>query len=213
MPKTINAIYNPANSNAWKPVEEGEYPAHITSLDTREVNTKAGPAIVVNMQYKIAPEVGEYTQPLYEMDGYNYITDSNGDLVPKVGVDGNQEHGTCEHLKDRTYRDNGTFVFLDSSSSGKNSRYFQLLENLNVELESDKVDGQEVKKLVLIEEDDVVGKAVIVRLKKETYVTSNTKHLPPNEQDVRTTFKVSSVNTWDGGTDITADELDADVPF
>lgn len=213
MPKTIDAIYNPANSNAWKPVEEGEYPAHITSLDTREVNTKAGPAIVVNMQYKIAPEVGEYTQPLYEMDGYNYITDSNGDLVPKVGADGNQEHGTCEHLKDRTYRDNGTFVFLDSSSSGKNSRYFQLLENLNVELESDKVDGQEVKKLVLIEEDDVVGKAVIVRLKKETYVTSNTKHLPPNEQDVRTTFKVSSVNTWNGGTDITADELDADVPF
>ena len=88
-----------------------------------------------------------------------------------------------------------------------------MLENLNVELESDKVDGQEVKKLVLIEEDDVVGKAVIVRLKKETYVTSNTKHLPPNEQDVRSTFKVSSVNTWDGGTDITADELDADVPF
>jgi hypothetical protein len=213
MPKTIDAVYNPANSNAWKPVEEGEYPAHITSLDTREVNTKAGPAIVVNMQYKIAPEVEECTQPLYEMDGYNYVADSNGDLVPKVGADGNQEYGTCEHLKDRTYRDNGTFVFLDSSSSGKNSRYFQLLENLNVELESDKVDGQEVKKLVLIEEDDVVGKAVIVRLKKETYVTSNTKHLPPNEQDVRSTFKVSSVNTWDGGTDITADELDADVPF
>lgn len=213
MPKTIDAVYNPANSNAWKPVEEGEYPAHITTLDTREVNTKAGPAIVVNMQYKIAPEVEECTQPLYEMDEYNYVTDSNGDLVPKIGADGNQEHGTCEHLKDRTYRDNGTFVFLDSSSSGKNSRYFQLLENLNVELESDKVDGQEVKKLVLIEEDDVVGKAVIVRLKKETYVTSNTKHLPPNEQDVRTTFKVSSVNTWDGGKDITADELDADVPF
>ena len=213
MPKTIDAVYNPANSNAWKPVEEGEYPAHITTLDTREVNTKAGPAIVVNMQYKIAPEVKECTQPLYEMDEYNYVTDSNGDLVPKIGADGNQEHGTCEHLKDRTYRDNGTFVFLDSSSSGKNSRYFQLLENLNVELESDKVDGQEVKKLVLIEEDDVVGKAVIVRLKKETYVTSNTKHLPPNEQDVRSTFKVSSVNTWDGGKDITADELDADVPF
>lgn len=213
MPKTIDAVYNPADSNAWKPVEEGEYPAHITTLDTREVNTKAGPAIVVNMQYKIAPEVEECTQPLYEMDGYNYITDSNGDLVPKIGDDGNQEYGTCEHIKDRTYRDNGTFVFLDSSSSGKNSRYFQLLENLNVELESDKVDGQEVKKLVLIEEDDVVGKAVIVKLKKETYVTSNTKHLPPNEQDVRSTFKVSSVNTWDGGTDITADELDADVPF
>ena len=213
MPKEINAIYNPSENNSWKPVEEGEYPAHITTLNSREVPTKAGPAIVVNMQYKIAPEVKECNQPLYEMDGYDYIKNSNGELIPKIDDDGNHEYGSCEHLKDRTYKDNGTFVFLDSSSSGKNSRYFQLLENLNVELESDKVDGQEVKKLVLIEEDDVVGKAVIVRLKKETYVTSNTKHLPPNEQDVRSTFKVSSVNTWDGGTDITADELDADVPF
>ena len=52
MPKTLDAVYNPKESNAWRPVEEGEYPAHITTLDTREVNTKAGPAIVINMQYK-----------------------------------------------------------------------------------------------------------------------------------------------------------------
>ena len=44
MPKEIDAIYNPTEQ--WKPIEEGEYPAHVTSLSTREVNTKAGPAIV-----------------------------------------------------------------------------------------------------------------------------------------------------------------------
>jgi len=213
MPKTLDAVYNPKESNAWKPVEEGEYPAHITTLDTREVNTKAGPAIVINMQYKIASEVEECTQPLFEMDGYNYATDSQGNIIPKLDGNGQHEYSSCEHIKDRTYRDNGTFIFLDSSSSGKNSRYFELLENLNVELESDKVDGVEVKKLVQIEEDDVVGKAVLVRLKKETYVTSQTKHLPPNEQDVRSTFKVSSVKIWEGGADVSADELDSDVPF
>ena len=35
MPKEIEAIYNP--SDVWKPVEEGEYPAHVTTLSTREV--------------------------------------------------------------------------------------------------------------------------------------------------------------------------------
>ena len=60
MPKEIDAIYNP--SEQWRPIEEGEYPAHITSLSTRDVNTKAGPVIVVNMEYKVAPEVSECKQ-------------------------------------------------------------------------------------------------------------------------------------------------------
>lgn len=213
MPKEINAIYNPSENNSWKPVEEGEYPAHITTLNSREVPTKAGPAIVVNMQYKIAPEVKECNQPLYEMDGYDYIKNSNGELIPKIDDDGNHEYGSCEHLKDRTYKDNGTFVFLDSSSSSKNAKYFELLENLNVELATDKVDGKEVKKLVLIEEDDVVGLPVHIRLKRETYITSATKHLPPSEQEKRSAFKVSTIKTWEGGKKVQVEELEQDVPF
>jgi len=213
MAKEIDAIYNPSENNSWKPVEEGVYPAHITTLNSREVPTKAGPAIVVNMQYKIAPEVKECNQPLYEMDGYDYIKNSNGELIPKIDDDGNHQYGSCEHLKDRTYKDNGTFVFLDSSSSSKNAKYFELLENLNVELATDKVDGKEVKKLVLIEEDDVVGLPVQIRLKKETYITSATKHLPPSEQEKRSAFKVSTIKTWEGGKKVQVEELEQDVPF
>ena len=213
MAKEIDAIYNPSENNSWKPVEEGVYPAHITTLNSREVPTKAGPAIVVNMQYKIAPEVKECNQPLYEMDGYDYIKNSNGELIPKIDDDGNHQYGSCEHLKDRTYKDNGTFVFLDSSSSSKNAKYFELLENLNVELATDKVDGKEVKKLVLIEEDDVVGLPVQIRLKKETYITSATKHLPPSEQEKRSAFKVDTIKTWEGGKKVQVEELEQDVPF
>ena len=54
MAKPIDAIFDP--NSTWKPIEEGEYPAHIKSLTTKEVNTKAGEAIVVNMTYKVADE-------------------------------------------------------------------------------------------------------------------------------------------------------------
>ena len=211
MPKEIDAIYNPTEQ--WKPIEEGEYPAHVTSLSTREVTTKAGPAIVVNMEYKVAPEVSECKQELYEMDGYDYVL-KDGNKVHIRDKDGMYPvYGDCSHLKDKKFRDNGFFVFLDSSSGSKNSRYFELLENLNIELATDKVDGKEVKKLVLIEEDDVVGLPVQIRIKRETYITSATKHLPPSEQEKRSAFKVSTIKTWEGGKKVQVEELEQDVPF
>ena len=210
MPKEIDAIYNP--SEQWRPTEEGEYPAHIVSLSTREVNTKAGPSIVVNMEYKVAPEVSECKQELYEMDGYNYVLEG-GIKVHIRDKDGYAVYADCSHLKDKIFRDNGFFVFLDSSSGSKNARYFELLDNLGIELETDKVDGKEVKKLVLIEEDDVVGNPVHIKIKKETYITSATKHLPPSEQEKRSAFKVSSIKNWEGGKKVEVEELEQDVPF
>ena len=39
MPKQLDAIFNP--SEQWRPVEEGTYPAHVSSLSIREgINTK-----------------------------------------------------------------------------------------------------------------------------------------------------------------------------
>tara|TARA_R110000796_G_scaffold90152_5_gene193869 strand:- start:6395 stop:7027 length:633 start_codon:yes stop_codon:yes gene_type:complete len=210
MPKEIEAIYNP--SDVWKPVEEGEYPAHVTTLSTREVNTKAGPAIVVNMEYKIAEEVSECKQSLYEMDGYNYVM-KNESKVPIIDIHGDHSESDCSHLKDRIFKDNGFFVFLNSSSANKNARYFGLLENLGIELKTDKVDGKDVKKLILIEEEDVIGTPVKVNVKRETYITAATKHLPPNEQEQRSTFKVAIVKTWQGGVKLSEDEMDSDVPF
>ena len=73
---------------------------------------------------------------------------------------------------------------------------------------------KKVKKLVLIEEEDVKGKPVIVELSRQEYVTTDTKHLPPEQQEWRTSFKVSKVNPWDKGEQLTIDELDGDdVPF
>ena len=206
MAKTLDAIFDPTSQ--FVPITEGTYPAHIISLVSKEVNTRAGAAIVVNMQYKVADEVQEMEQALYEMDGYDYKTNSSGDRIPVMNGKG-QAVTKCNHLKGKTFYDSGFFVFTDTSSASKNARYFQLLEGLEVECEDD----EGIKKLVLLEEEDVMGKAVMVTVKKSQYVTKETKDLPVSEQIKRTTFKVAVVDKWNGGKDISQDELDDDVPF
>ena len=212
MPKEIDAIYNP--SEQWRPVEEGTYPAHVSKLSIREnVNTKAGEAIVVNMEYKIAPEVEECFQQVFQMEGYEYVKDKDGNKIHLLDGDGSPSSVKCSHLKGRTYKDNGFFIFLNSSSGSKNARYFEVLEELGIELETDKIDGKEVKKLVLIEESDVIGKPVNVVLKREEYITKATQHLPPSEQEKRSVFKVNTIKEWEGGKKVEAEELESDVPF
>ena len=207
MTKALDAIFDP--SQQWVPMQEGTYPAHIASLQTKEVNTRAGEAIVVNMTYKVAPEVENVTQLVYEMEGYEYKRDKSGDLIPVFNGGGSQKSTSCVHLKDKTLYDNGYFVFTDSSSASKNSRYFQLLENLGIKCEDDKG----IKKLVLIEEEDVVGKPVMVTTKKQEYVTKETRDLPIDQQEKRATFKVNTLTLWEGGDTLSQDDIDNDVPF
>jgi len=207
MAKALDAIFDP--SQQWVPTQEGTYPAHIASLSSKEVNTRAGEAIVVNMTYKVAPEVIEVTQPVWEMDGYNYKRDESGERIPVFNGSGAQTQTNCSHLKDKILYDNGFFVFTDTSSASKNSRYFQLLENLDIKCE----DNKGIKKLVLIEEEDVVGKPVLVTTRRQEYVTKETRDLPQDQQEKRSTFKVNTVTLWEDGDVLTQDELDDDVPF
>jgi len=211
MPKALDATFEPGSQ--WRPVEEGVYPAHIASLSTKEVNTRAGEAIVVNMTYKVADEVDEMTQPLWEMDGYNYLKDKSGDKIPIMNGDGEQQMSNCGHLKSKTFYDNGFFIFTDTSSSSKNRRYFELLDNLGINCEESTVGGKKVKQLVLIEEEDVIGKPVYVTIKRHEFVTTETKNLPYDQQEKRSTFKVNNVDTWADGYKLSMDEIDDDVPF
>ena len=211
MAKTLDATYDP--SNVWMPIEEGEYPAHITSLNSKEITTRAGEAIVVNMEYKVADEVSSTTQKVWKMDGYKYQVDTDGNKIPVTNGNGEQEVTSCDHLKDKIFLDNGYFIFTEGSSSSKNRRYFELLDNLGVDCGEVKADGKKVKKLVLIEDNDVVGKPVIITVKRHEFVTSETKHLSPDQQERRSTFKVARVSPWENGEQLEAAELESDVPF
>jgi len=208
MTQIINATYDP--SKVWKPIEEGTYPAHIKSLSSRDVNTRAGEAIVVNMRYKMADEVADMSQPVWLMEGYKYAKNNEGEKVAVTNGSGVQDTTSCEHLKGREFQDNGFFIFTDSSSSSKNRRYFELLDNLEINCEEN---SDNVKKLVLLEEEDVIGKPVMVTIKRHEFVTSETKNLPYDQQERRSTFKVSNVVLWSDGTPLAPEELAEDIPF
>ena len=45
------------------------------------------------------------------------------------------------------------------------------------------------------------------------YITYDTKHLPPDQQERRSTFKVFNVKLWEDGQTLEPDELSEDVPF
>tara|TARA_R110002020_G_scaffold202378_1_gene405506 strand:- start:186 stop:815 length:630 start_codon:yes stop_codon:yes gene_type:complete len=209
MAKAIEAEFDPSAQVAFVPVEEGTYPAHITELTTKEVNTRAGQAIIVNMSYTLADEAAEVEQPLYEMDGYKHRLDVNGRKIP-ILKDGDQEYILGTHLPKKKFYDNGFFVFTTTESANKNSRYFKLLESLGIELEEN---DRGIKKLVLVEDEDVIGLPVYVKLETHSYVTRDTKDLPPHEQETRTVLKAKEVTLWKGGEKISLEELEDDVPF
>ena len=211
MAKTLDATYDPANK--WMPIEEGEYPAHITALNSKEITTRAGEAIVVNMEYKVAEEVSSTTQKVWKMEWYKYQVDTSGNKIPVTNGNGEQEVTKCDHLKDKIFQDNGYFIFTEGSSSSKNRRYFELLDNLGVDCGEVKADGKKVKKLVLLEDSDVIGKPVIITVKRHEFVTSETKHLPHDQQERRSTFKVNNVSLWESGNTLDPAELESDVPF
>ena len=204
MAKTIEAVFDA--SNTWSPVEEGTYPAHITELETKKVNTKAGDAIVVNMRYQIASEVENQIQLSWKMDGYKYARDNDNNRIPVTNGSGKQEELSCSHLQGKDFGDKGFWIFTQSNSSGKNSRYFQLLENLDVKCkEITDAKGNKVKQLVLLEEEDVIGKPVMVTINRDQFTTKN------GEQ--RTIMKVSSIDKWEGGKELEPIELEEEAPF
>jgi len=205
-----SAVYDPDDKP--KRVEEGIYPAHIASLATKDINTRAGQAIVVNMTYKVADEVADQNQLVWEMDGFKYVLDDDKEKIPVMNG-GKQAEESCNHLIGRTFYDNGWFVFTTSQSSSKNERYFSLLDKLGVKCKEQVIDGKKVKKLVLLEEDDVLGKPVYVTVKRQSYVTKETKDLPRDQQEKRNIFRVTSIEPWRSGVHLSDDEVKGDVPF
>ena len=209
--KEIDATYDPSASGGTGsrvPIEPGSYPAHVCGYSTREVNTKAGPATVVNLQYVVADEAKHQVQKMWDMEGWTYKTDVNGDRIPLKNGSGEQLTTGCSHMVDKRFYGNGVFLFQGGGSSSKNRFYFEFLKALGIATEEVEVDGKKVQKLMLVEEDDVVGLPCYVRIKREEWVDKKT-----NEK--RGAWKANRVFPWIEGSRLSPEEVDpnADVPF
>jgi len=153
------------------------------------------------MTYEIAEEAGDLTQIVFEMDGFEYKTDNNGDKIVLKNNKGATQSVNCKHLVGKKFRDNGTFVFTGDESSGRNRRYYELLNSLGINLESNK-DGN--FSLSLLEESDVIGRPVLAKLSSEKY---------QKDGEERTAWKVFTVIEWNDGQVKSKDEIEDDLPF
>jgi|TARA_R100001530_G_C4264093_1_gene141342 hypothetical protein len=210
--REIDAFFDDKQTG-FLPIEAGTYPAHVVGLTERDVNTKSGKAIVFQLAYKIAEEAKEIEQNVYEMDGWNYTLNSSGNKVPVMNGDGTPKTAKCTHMPEKTFKDKGIFLFPGNANSGRNRRYFELLSVLGVETASITKDGQVLKKLVLLDEDDVVGKPFLVRISQEEFITSETRDLPEPQQVKKKVWKVFDRTPWEDGEVLDPAELSDDVPF
>lgn len=213
--KKIDAFYD-GSDTGWKPIDFGQvYPAHVHSLVTRELErTKSGPAVVFNTTYVIHDDAAKQTQDEWQMDGYEYEVDNEGNRIPVVNGTGEQETAPCSHIVGRKFRDRGTFCFTTSESANLNRRYVEYMKLFGFEPEVSKgKDDKEYVQLSLLESDDIVGSPVLVKLGQEEYITSDTKHLPEAQQEKRKATKVFKVVPWTDGPKLSPAEMEEDIPF
>ena len=69
------------------------------------------------------------------------------------------------------------------------------------------------KKLVLVEEEDVLGLPVNIKLETHSYVPKDMKDLPVDQQEKKFVLKAKEITLWKGGEKLSQDEMDDDVPF
>lgn len=209
--KEVDVIYDPSvagGTGSRVPIEPGSYPAHVCGYNTREVNTKAGLATVVNLQYVVADEAKHQIQKRWDMEGWTYKTDVNGNRIPLTDDNGEQLTTGCNHMVGKRFYGNGVFLFQGGGTSSKNRYYFEFLKALDIKTEEVEVNGKKVRKLMLIEEDDVVGLPCYIRIKREEWVDKKT-----NEK--RGAWKANRVFPWTDGSRLSPEEVDpnANVPF
>ncbi len=198
--KDTNAQFDP---QANPMMEEGLYPAHVINFTAREDHpTKVGDADIFSLTYKLAQETEKMSQKCYKRgENGNFATDSGGKRIPVI-IDGAHLVVKGDKFINKKLFANGLFLFKGSEGSGRNGKYTEFLEVLGIELEEVDFEGHKVKKLQAIEEKDVLGKAVMVKV---IYKENNKGTFFPTVTDI---FK------WESGTDMSPDEAAAeDLPF
>ena len=182
---------------------EGVYTAHVVGFEVREDwQTKVGVADIFSLQYKLAPDVEKLSQECYRR-GINgtFAVGEDGKRIPILDDEGNTLRISCKQFTGRKLYANGLFLFKGAAGSGRNSKYAEFLDNIGVKLEEVDVDGHKVKQLLAIEEEDVMGKALLVQV---AYKANKKGDFYPTVVD---TLK------WADGKPISIEEAMDDLPF
>ncbi|MBC8147468.1 MAG: hypothetical protein H8E98_05730 [Bacteroidetes bacterium] len=217
MTKRKREIVGQHDPSANALLEIGLYPANIISVNIREgVDTKIGTATVYNLNYKLAEAVGKMQQPLYKSaSNGNFEYDDEGERIIVQDDKGENTMISCAFAVGRELKFHSVWCFNEDKGKGANTRYAELMKIAEVEAESIEVQpGISVKQLVKLEEEDLLGKPVLVRIDYKPSPTKETKDLPKEQQEFRYWSRVIEIMKWGSGKAIDPKELAKDdLPF
>ena len=191
--KPIDATFDETTDGS-SPIMPGTYPAHVTGLTTREFDSGS---TVFNMTFKIAEEVKDTKVVKQHKNG-------SGAWEPVLDEKGSPVEQTAGYMSGKTFYAAGVWLTPnpEKGQGWKNRKYLETFQNLGVDFPRDD-DG--VVSLAEVEDDDILGRAALVRLTEQEYTNRN------GEQ--RTSFKVDNIMPWETGKRLSAAELEDEVPF
>jgi len=210
--KTVGE-YDPTANALLQP---GIYPAHIIAVTIKDnINTKIGNANIYNIDYKFADEIEKLEQFLYVRgsDG-NFVADETEPMVTVKDSDGEATRISCAFAKGRVLRFHSVWLFNDAQGKGSNGGYETLMDVAGLEAKKIKLEsGIEIKQLVEIYPEDLIGKPVMIEVGMRPSPTKETKELPKDQWEYRYWPQVTMFYKWGSGKALTGDDLPDDLPF
>ncbi len=185
-----NTIVSKSDS-ARLPIVPGTYPAHVSEFASMEYND----SIVFNLTYVIATEASQLE--------INKMFLDDGQLVKTTDAEGADVMISASYMSGKPFKGGGVWL-TPSPGQGegwKNKKYQQHCENMGIVFDTND-DGETI--LGEIEENDVVGKPVLIKLGQEEYT---------KDGQTKTAWKVFTVYPWKEGSIMSAEEMKSDVPF
>jgi hypothetical protein len=197
MIKMPNTTYN-ESKDGLIPIAPGVYPAHVTGLESKDLQTKAGDQTVFNVTFIVADEVTNTKVPKLVKNGDGTYHQSNNE-------DGTPETISGAYLKGKRFGSRGIWLTPnpEDGQGWRNRQYKEFFETLGVVFPVNKKSGD--ISLALVEETDVIGHPCFIKLGKEEY---------EKDGEQRFVWKVFDVYPWTDGVVLSADEVSADdLPF
>lgn len=179
------------------PIVPGVYPANVSGLESKELQTKAGEQTVFNITFLIADKV-EDTKVAKMVKG------RDGELHVENHSDGKPVTISAAFMKGKRFGSTGIWL-TPSPPEGhgwKNRKYKEIFENLGVIFPVD-TDGN--TQLAIVEEEDIIGNPCFVKLEQEFYQKNG---------EQRSIWKVKDAFPWKSGEALSQDEVKSDdLPF
>jgi len=177
------------------PILPGNYPAHVSTLESKDVTTKFGDKKVFNIGFRIAEQVVSM-----KMVKHEYV---DNELVPII-ENGKEVEIDGSFMKDKTFTSTGLWLTENPpvERAWENKGYLKFFQSMGIVFPQAE-DGR--TQLAEVEEEDIIGLPVYVKLDKEEYTNK--------DGEERTAWRVFSVKQWKDGQRLSSEEMGDDVPF